>query len=82
MNQEGVEGEEGEGGWQAAGPTPPPAALHTKPRMMQSWSGAAGGLEETWAPWWAAWQTLGTCGCLTLNSQPQCGSFMWLLAYS
>ena len=50
MNQEGVEGEEGEGGWQAAGPTPPPAALHTKPRMMQSWSGAAGGLEETWAP--------------------------------
>lgn len=49
MDQEGVEGEEGEGGWQAAGPTPPPAALRTKPRMMQSWPGAAGGLEETWA---------------------------------
>lgn len=36
-----MKGDEREGDWWAAGPPPPPAALQTKPRMMQSWSGAA-----------------------------------------
>lgn len=31
----------GKGGQRVAGPTPAPAALRTKPRMMQSWLGAA-----------------------------------------